>query len=80
MFSHQNVIGANIVSLDDEKNGNFWKMAFYPKMMFFSQYLIFFSIFSQTMIYPKDNLANSIFLGVKDTQIWPEKKINPLRD
>ena len=70
MFSYQNVKVANIVSLEDsEKNGNFWKMTFYPKMIFF-QNIWSFLILVKTIIYPKHNLANSTFLGVK---------ANPLR-
>ena len=98
-ISYQSVSGANIVSLEDsEKNGNFWKMNIYTKMMFFGgffcfvRFLIFFFFFFfffffcqniwkfpflvKTMIYPKHNLANSTFLEVKDTQIWPEKEVN----
>ena len=42
MFSYQSVNGVNIVSLEDSvKNGNFWKITFYPKMMFLSEYLNF---------------------------------------
>ena len=53
MFSYQSVNGANIISLQDsEKNRNFWKMTFYPKMMFFSEYLKF-SIFTQNNDLPQ---------------------------
>ena len=39
MVSYQSVNGANIVSLEDsEKNENFWKKTFDPKMIF-SEYL-----------------------------------------
>ena len=44
MFSYQGVNGAKNVSLEDsEKNENFWKMTFYPKMVFF--FLFFFCFF-----------------------------------
>ena len=79
MFSYQSVNGANIVCPEDsEKNGNFWKMTFYPKMMllFFSEYLKF-SIFSKNQRFTPNTI--STFLGVKETQIWPEKEFNPLR-
>ena len=71
MLSYQSVNGTNIVSLEDsEKNGNFWKMTFLPQIDAFILEYLKFSIFSQTMIYPKHNLANFTFLGVKDTQVW----------
>ena len=65
IFSYQSVNGANIVSLEDsEKNRNFWKITFYPKMIFFffSEYLKF-SFRSQNNDLPKHNLANPPFLG-----------------
>ena len=52
-------------------------MTFYPQNDVFSEYLILFLV--KTMIYPKHNHANSTFLGEKDTQIWPQKVVNPLR-
>ena len=83
MFSYQSVNSANIVSLEDsEKNWNFWKKkkkqqkTFYRKIMFF-QNIWNFLFLVITMIYPKHNLASSIFLGVKDRQIWPEIGANP---
>ena len=72
LINMPNVKGANIVNLEDsEKNGNPWKIFFYPKG-YFSEYLVF-STSVTTVIYPKYSLANSTFLGVKDTQICPEK-------
>ena len=38
-----------------------------------------FSFLVKTMINPKQNLANSTFLGIKDTQLWPENEVKPLR-
>ena len=79
MFSYQSVNAINIVSLEDsEKNGNLWKMTFYLKKMCFHNIWNFLFLV-KTMIYPKHKLAKSTFLGVKDTQIWPEKEVNPLR-
>ena len=43
-------------------------------MMFYSEYLKF-STFSQNNDLAQ-NLANSTFFGIKDTQIWPEKEVN----
>ena len=84
MFSYQNVNGANIVSLEDsEKNENFWKLTFAQKWCFvfvlFFQNICNIQFFVKTTIYPKQNLPNSTFLGVKGTQIWSEKEGNPLR-
>ena len=79
--------GANFVSLED--SGEKWKFLkndflpqndvfFFCVCFFFSGYLKF-SIFSQNNDLPQFNLANSTFLGVKDTKIWPQKEVNPLR-
>ena len=65
MFSYQSVNGPNIVGLEDsEKNGNFWKTTFYPKMMFFSEYLKF-SIFSQNNDLPQKQSCKFHFLRGK---------------
>ena len=78
MFSYQSVYGTNIVSLEDsEKNGNFWKMTFYPKMMFIRISEIFH--FSQNNDLPQTQSCTFHFLRGKNTQIWPGKDVNPLR-
>ena len=46
---------------------------------FFQNVWNLFLFVVKPMIYPKLSLANSTFLGVKDTQIGPEKEVNPLK-
>ena len=76
MFSYQSVNGANMVSLEDWEKWEFLKNDFLPKMFF--QNIGNFLLLFKTMIYPKHNLANSTFLGLKDTDI-SKKEVNPLR-
>ena len=62
MFNYQIVNGANIVSLEDsERNRNFWKIIFYPKMMFFLEYLKFY-IFRQNNDLPQTQFCKFHFL------------------
>ena len=57
----------------------FLKNDFLPQNDAFFQNIWNFLFLVKTMIYPKRNIANSTFLGVKDTRIWPEKEVNPSR-
>ena len=49
------------------------KKRFYPKMKFFSKYRKILCLM-KTILYHTQSHANSTFIRVKDTLIWPEKE------
>ena len=79
MFSYKNVNGTNNARpKGSKKNRNFQKMIFYPKMKFFHNNGKILCLM-KTILCHTLNHANSTFLQVKCTLIWPEKEVNPLR-
>ena len=79
MFSCKSVNGTNNTRpKDSKKNGDFQNSDFYPKMKFFHNTGKILCLM-KTILCQTQNHANSTFLRVKGTQIWPEKEANPLR-
>ena len=79
MFSYKSFNGTNNARpKDSTKNGNFQNNNFYPKLKFFHNTRKIPCLMI-TILCHTQNHANSTFLRVKDTQIWPEKEANHLR-
>ena len=84
MFSYKSVNGTyNARPKDSKKNGNFQKKQkkkndFYPKMKGFHNTGKNLCLMKTILCHTQSH-ANSTFIRVKDTQIWPEKETNPLR-
>ena len=73
LINMPNIKGANIVSLEDsEKNGNPWKIIFYPKRIFFRISDIFY--FSHNSDLPQIQSCKFHFLRGKRHTDMPRKK------
>ena len=80
MFSYKSVNGTNNARPKvSKKNGNFQKTSFIPKWSFFFHITRKILCLMKTIFCHTQTHANSTFLRVKGTLIWPVKEANPLR-